>query len=187
LAGVLATVRDLGAGPGSTGTALVLLTDERRLPVGYTSVPEREEYEPLADLLTGSPSEVVVADNGLGGAPTVSRPGSEYPDHAKRRTKTIMITIRLLRDDLAKQPIVTTPSGPQPRSVSISIDEAHCAASALCAWIAPDLFALEEHASSASVRKPSLTETAEIALAEEAERSCPTLAISLKQTTEALP
>ena len=47
---------------------LVLLTDERGLPLGYTIVPANEkEYEPLADLLTGTPSEIVIADKGLWG------------------------------------------------------------------------------------------------------------------------
>lgn len=47
---------------------LVLLTDTRGLPLGYTIVPASEkEYEPLADLLTGTPAEVVVADKGLWG------------------------------------------------------------------------------------------------------------------------
>jgi Transposase DDE domain len=36
------------------------------LPLGYTIVPANEkEYEPLADLLTGTPSQVVVTDKGL--------------------------------------------------------------------------------------------------------------------------
>src|SRR5881398_1770305 len=50
------------------GVRLVLLTDERGLPLGYTIVPANEkEYEPLADLLTGTPSEVVIADKGFWG------------------------------------------------------------------------------------------------------------------------
>src|SRR5213080_5048040 len=50
------------------GVRLVLLTDQRGLPLGYTVVPANEkEYEPLADLLTGTPAEVVVADKGLWG------------------------------------------------------------------------------------------------------------------------
>jgi hypothetical protein len=50
------------------GVRLVLLTDERGLPLGYTIVPANEkEYEPLADLLTGTPSELVLADKGLWG------------------------------------------------------------------------------------------------------------------------
>jgi hypothetical protein len=50
------------------GVRLVLLTDERGLPLGYTLVPANEhEYEPLADLLTGTPAEVVVADKGFWG------------------------------------------------------------------------------------------------------------------------
>jgi IS5 family transposase len=50
------------------GVRLVLLTDDRGLPLGYTVVPANEkEYEPLADLLTGTPAEIVVADKGLWG------------------------------------------------------------------------------------------------------------------------
>ncbi len=44
------------------------MTDERGLPLGYTIVPANEkEYEPLADLLSGTPAEVVIADKGLWG------------------------------------------------------------------------------------------------------------------------
>lgn len=50
------------------GVRLVLVTDERGLPLGYTLVPASEhEYEPLADLLTGTPAEVVIADKGFWG------------------------------------------------------------------------------------------------------------------------
>src|SRR5215213_6517744 len=50
------------------GVRLVLLTDERGLPLGYTIVPANEhEYEPLADLLTGTPAAVVIADKGFWG------------------------------------------------------------------------------------------------------------------------
>lgn len=50
------------------GVRLVLLTDRRGLPLGYTIVPANEkEYEPLADLLTGTAAEVVVADKGFWG------------------------------------------------------------------------------------------------------------------------
>src|SRR6266568_1560847 len=50
------------------GVRLVLLTDQRGLPLGYTIVPANEkEYEPLADLLTGTPAEVVIATKGLWG------------------------------------------------------------------------------------------------------------------------
>ena len=50
------------------GVRLVLVTDLRGLPLGYTIVPANEkEYEPLADLLTGTPSAVVVADKGFWG------------------------------------------------------------------------------------------------------------------------
>jgi hypothetical protein len=50
------------------GVKLVLLTDPRGLPLAYTIVPANEkEYEPLADLLTGNPARVVLADKGLWG------------------------------------------------------------------------------------------------------------------------
>ena len=50
------------------GVRLVLLTDSRGLPLAYTVVAANEkEYEPLADLLTGTPAAVVVADKGLWG------------------------------------------------------------------------------------------------------------------------
>jgi IS5 family transposase len=50
------------------GVRLVLLTDTRGLPLGYTITPANEkEYEPLADLLTGTASEVVIADKGFWG------------------------------------------------------------------------------------------------------------------------
>ena len=50
------------------GVRLVLLTDERGCPLGYTVVPANEkEYQPLADLLTGTPAEVVIADKGFWG------------------------------------------------------------------------------------------------------------------------
>src|SRR3954451_13582209 len=50
------------------GVRLVLLTDERGTPLGYTVLPaKKKDYEPLADLLTGTPAEVVIADKGLWG------------------------------------------------------------------------------------------------------------------------
>jgi IS5 family transposase len=50
------------------GVRLVLLTDERGLPLGYTIVPANEhEYEPLADLLTGTAAQVVIADKAFWG------------------------------------------------------------------------------------------------------------------------
>ncbi|HUK44133.1 MAG TPA: IS982 family transposase [Gaiellaceae bacterium] len=56
------------------GVRLVLLTDERGTPLGYTVVPANEhEYEPLADLLTGTPSEVVIADKGFWGRDYANR------------------------------------------------------------------------------------------------------------------
>ena len=56
------------------GVRLVLLTDQRGLPLGYTIVPANEkEYEPLADLLTGTPAAVVIADKGFWGRTYANR------------------------------------------------------------------------------------------------------------------
>lgn len=50
------------------GVRLVLLTDGRGTPLGYTIVPANEhEFEPLADLLTGTPAETVIADKAFWG------------------------------------------------------------------------------------------------------------------------
>ena len=72
------------------GVRLVVLSDPRGLPLGYTLVPAGEkEYEPLADLLTGTPSEVVIADKGLWGAAyreRLSTEGVELLTPAKKRT-----------------------------------------------------------------------------------------------------
>jgi len=74
------------------GLRLVLLTDERGLPLGYTIVPANEkEYEPLADLLTGTPSEVVIADKGLWGRgyrERLAAAGVELLTPAKERAAT---------------------------------------------------------------------------------------------------
>jgi hypothetical protein len=72
------------------GVRLVLLTDPRGLPLGYTLVPASEkEYEPLADLLTGTPSELVIADKGLWGRgyrERLAAAGVELLTPAKERT-----------------------------------------------------------------------------------------------------
>ena len=72
------------------GVRLVLLSDPRGLPLGYTLVPAGEkDYEPLADLLTGTPSELVVADKGLWGSGYRARlaaSGVELLTPAKERT-----------------------------------------------------------------------------------------------------
>jgi Transposase DDE domain len=60
------------------GVRLILLTDHCGLPLGYTIVPANEkEYEPLADLLTGTPAEVVIADKGLWGRSYQARLASD--------------------------------------------------------------------------------------------------------------
>ena len=72
------------------GVRLVLLTDQRGLPLGYTIVPANEkEYEPLADLLTGTPAEFVVADKGFWGrdyACRLAASGTRLLTPAKTRT-----------------------------------------------------------------------------------------------------
>ncbi len=56
------------------GVRLVLLSDQRGLPLGYTLVPANEkEYEPLAELLEAQPSEAVIADKGLWGRAYAAR------------------------------------------------------------------------------------------------------------------
>ena len=73
------------------GVRLVLLTDPRGLPLGYTLVPAGEkEYEPLADLLTGTQSEIVIADKGLWGhayRERLAATGIELITPAKERTR----------------------------------------------------------------------------------------------------
>jgi IS5 family transposase len=74
------------------GVRLVLLTDARGLPLGYTIVPANEkEYEPLADLLTGTAAEVVIADKGFWGRDYASRlasAGTRLLTPEKTRTAT---------------------------------------------------------------------------------------------------
>jgi IS5 family transposase len=72
------------------GVRLVLLTDTRGLPPGHTIVPANEkEYEPLADLLTGTPAEVVIADKGFWGrayAKRLAASGTQLLTPDKTRT-----------------------------------------------------------------------------------------------------
>jgi Transposase DDE domain len=72
------------------GVRLVLLTDCCGLPLGYTIVPASEkEYEPLADLLTGTPAETVIGDKGLWGrdyAARLAASGTTLLTPAKTRT-----------------------------------------------------------------------------------------------------
>ena len=50
------------------GLRLVLLSDQRGLPLGYTLVPASEkEYEPVAELLAGIETRTLIADKGLWG------------------------------------------------------------------------------------------------------------------------
>jgi hypothetical protein len=74
------------------GVRLVLVTDTRGLPLGYTVVAAGEkEYEPLADLLTGIRAETVIADKGLWGRGYQARlaaSGVELLTPARERTPT---------------------------------------------------------------------------------------------------
>jgi DDE family transposase len=72
------------------GVRLVLVTDRRGLPLGYTLVSANEkEYEPLADLVTGVPAVTVIADKGLWGSAYRTRlaaEGVELITPARQRT-----------------------------------------------------------------------------------------------------
>ncbi len=72
------------------GVRLVLVTDARGLPLGYTLVAAGEkEYESLADLLSGVPARSVLADKGLWGRSYQARlaaDGIELLTPAKERT-----------------------------------------------------------------------------------------------------
>lgn len=72
------------------GLRLVLVSDQRGLPLGYTLVPASEkEYEPIADLLTGTEAELLVADKGLWGRAYRERlasTGTRLLTPAKERT-----------------------------------------------------------------------------------------------------
>jgi hypothetical protein len=72
------------------GVRLVLICDRRGLPLGYTLVPANEkEYEPIADLLTGTQAQLLIADKGLWGAAYQARLascGTTLATPAKERT-----------------------------------------------------------------------------------------------------
>jgi hypothetical protein len=73
------------------GLRLVLVSDRRGLPLGYTLVPANEkEYEPIADLLTGTEVDLLVADKGLWGRAYRERlasDGTTLLTPAKERTR----------------------------------------------------------------------------------------------------
>jgi len=82
------------------GLRLVLVSDRRGLPLGYTLVPANEkEYEPVADLLTGTAAELLVADKGLwgrayrarlaSGGTTLLTPTKERTPANERRERTL--------------------------------------------------------------------------------------------------
>jgi len=72
------------------GVRLVLLTDRRGLPLGYTLVPANErEYEPVRELAVGDGSPALIADKGLWGreyAETLSLQGVSIRTPDRRRT-----------------------------------------------------------------------------------------------------
>jgi IS5 family transposase len=99
------------------GVRLVLLTDRRGLPLGYTIVPANEkEYQPLADLLTGTPAAVVVADKGFWGRDysnqlaavgttllTPDRTRNQDNEHRERRLASTRLVIESVFSNLKEQ------------------------------------------------------------------------------------
>src|SRR5829696_81460 len=99
------------------GVRLVLVTDARGLPLGYTVVAAAEkEYEPLADLLSGIPTATVIADKGLWGRGYEARlaaAGIELLTPAKERTASNRARERrLAATRLARRERVLQPEGP---------------------------------------------------------------------------
>jgi hypothetical protein len=112
------------------GVRLVLLTDRRGLPLGYSIVAANEkEYEPLADLLTGTPAEVVIADKGFWGrayqarlaatgtvllTPDKTRTASNLPrERARASTRLIIESVfsNLKGQMRLEQHLARTPAG----------------------------------------------------------------------------
>lgn len=71
--------------------------------------------------------------------------------------------------------------GSADQPLHVTVDENLCAASATCKRIAPQVFDLSDDADTAIVLQTPVTDPAQIALTEEAEESCPTMAILLKR------
>jgi ferredoxin len=65
--------------------------------------------------------------------------------------------------------------------LGVSIDDELCAASALCKRIAPQIFDLPDDADTAIVLMPVVGDPEHVALARDAEESCPTQAILLAE------
>lgn len=68
--------------------------------------------------------------------------------------------------------------------MSVVVDGARCAASGMCAQIAPRVFSLDHEGPTAHVITEALQDEDEIRLAQEAERACPTLAITVSRSAE---
>jgi ferredoxin len=65
--------------------------------------------------------------------------------------------------------------------IEVRVDEELCAASAMCKRLAPQIFDLPDDADTSIVLQPTLEDPELIALAEEAESACPTLAIVIER------
>jgi ferredoxin len=61
--------------------------------------------------------------------------------------------------------------------IHVSVDDELCAASAMCKRLAPQIFDLPDDADTAIVLQPTIEDPELIALAEEVQGACPTLAI----------
>jgi ferredoxin len=67
-------------------------------------------------------------------------------------------------------------------SIRVSVDDELCAASAMCKRLAPQIFSLPDDADTAIVLQPTIDDPELIALAEETESACPTLAIVIDRS-----
>ena len=64
----------------------------------------------------------------------------------------------------------------------IRIDEEACAASAMCQRIAPPIFSMPDDADTAIVLIEAVDDPAQVALAQEAAKACPTGAIIIEES-----
>jgi ferredoxin len=65
--------------------------------------------------------------------------------------------------------------------LEVSVDAELCAASAMCKRVAPQVFDLPDDADTAIVLMPVVSDPEQVALAREAEESCPTQAILIAE------
>jgi ferredoxin len=66
-------------------------------------------------------------------------------------------------------------------SIKVSVDADVCTGNGMCARIAPQIFELSPDTDIAQVLMPEVSDPELVTLAEEAEQSCPTLAIKVER------